>query len=604
MTQTNNSFLEKLNNVKMRSLGAVISVSLVATLAIFIIISLLNLNTLNSIDTTWKKYENSAAKKVVEMSKLRDALGYGGMIHNFKNYILRQDQPRIAKIRAALTSSHTALENLKGLSSSANERTAIAAIEAVVKNYGDNVDLAEKMANEGASPQEVDGVIKISDTPALNALKDLDKIIASEQAATAKQLGDLVAENKSVQTMAIWAIGLILLALAGLVVWFVRVRLIQPLTSMQDCMNILAEGDTSVDVPYTDREDEIGEMATSVNVFKLNAIERIRLSEEARKAEELQESEKRKRQEETEQKRLQDMAAAQKVADEKEAQANAINQLIAAFDKQVNEVLSVVSSASTELESTAKSMSTTASQTNSQTVLVASAAEEVSANVQTVASATEEMGSSISEIATQMELSNQLSQQAAKKTQETTQTMGALESASQQISEVVRLINEIAEQTNLLALNATIEAARAGDAGKGFAVVATEVKSLASQTAAATQNISQQIQSVQQKTEEAAGAMDEIRKSVEQSAEFSASIASAVQEQQVVTTEISRNIQQAAGGTRDVSSNIDSVSSGAEETMAAASQVLSTSQNMAKNADSLKVFVEKFLGDINRIAAA
>ena len=177
-------------------------------------------------------------------------------------------------------------------------------------------------------------------------------------------------------------------------------------------------------------------------------------------------------------------------------------------------------------------------------------------------------------------------------------TVQGLAEAAEKIGAVVELITGIAEQTNLLALNATIEAARAGDAGKGFAVVASEVKSLANQTAKATEEIGQQIASMQSAAGEAVEAIGGIGKTITEVDEIAATIAAAVEEQGTATQDIARNVQEAAKGTQEVSSNITGVSQGAEETGKAAATVLEATGQLAKQSEDLRAAVDKFLVDI------
>jgi methyl-accepting chemotaxis protein len=173
-----------------------------------------------------------------------------------------------------------------------------------------------------------------------------------------------------------------------------------------------------------------------------------------------------------------------------------------------------------------------------------------------------------------------------------------LATQSAQIDRVLEVIRTIAEQTNLLALNATIEAARAGDAGKGFAVVASEVKSLANQTAKATQEISEQVEGMQQATNLAVRAMDEIKAIIGEIESTSVSIASAVEEQDASTQEIARNVGEVSTGTEEVTSNIHAVNQGATSTGSAATEVLSAAQLLTQQSDELRSQVENFLATI------
>ncbi|HLO76192.1 MAG TPA: HAMP domain-containing methyl-accepting chemotaxis protein, partial [Magnetospirillum sp.] len=342
-----------------------------------------------------------------------------------------------------------------------------------------------------------------------------------------------------------------------------------PVTAMTAAMRRLADGDKATDIPARGRHDEIGAMAEAVQVFKDNAIRADRLAAE-------QEAERTAR----------------------EARAKTIESLTRQFDQAVGGMLGVVSGAATEMEATAQAMSANADQTNRQAAVVAAATEQATAAVETVASAAEELSSSITEIGRQVEQSMQISRAASEEAGRTNHTVQGLAEASAKIGTVVNLINDIASQTNLLALNATIEAARAGDAGKGFAVVAHEVKSLANQTARATDEIATQIGTVQTATTLAVRAIGDIVARIGEINQIATAIASAVEEQSAATAEIARNVQQAAVGTQEVATNIGGVTQSASETGASAGEVLASAQSLSREAVGLSGVVERFLRDV------
>jgi methyl-accepting chemotaxis protein len=342
-----------------------------------------------------------------------------------------------------------------------------------------------------------------------------------------------------------------------------------PVVAMTTAMRRLAEGDKSVEIPARDAQDEVGEMAQAVDVFKENMIKADALAAEQR----------------AEQQR-------------KEQRQATVETLIGSFDRSVRELLDLLGSASTELQATAQGMSATADETSRQSTAVAAASAEASENVQTIAAATEELSASVAEIATQVAKSSTIAAQAVDDAERSNRTIEELSQAALRIGDVVKLITDIAGQTNLLALNATIEAARAGDAGKGFAVVASEVKSLANQTAKATEDIAAQIDAIQAATQQAVAAIRGVTSTIAQMNEISTSIAAAMEEQGATTSEITRNAQQAARGTNEVSSSIGNVTRAAGETGAASAQVLTSAGGLGKQAETLRSTVGSFLGEI------
>ncbi len=344
-----------------------------------------------------------------------------------------------------------------------------------------------------------------------------------------------------------------------------------PIGAMTEAMRRLAGGDKTTAIPFANRGDEIGAMATAVQVFKDGLIEADRLAAEQ---------------------------AAEQAA--KLRRTEAVERLIASFEEQVADALRNVAAAATELDTTAQSMAVTARQTNDQAANAAAAAEQTSANVQTVASAAEEMSSSIGEIGSQVTRSTGIAGQAVQEAGRTTDSVRGLADAAHRIGAVVQLITNIAGQTNLLALNATIEAARAGEAGKGFAVVASEVKQLANQTARATEDIVGQINGIRDATGEAVAAVRGISQTIAQVSRIASGIAAAVDQQSAATRDIARSVLQAADGAREVSGGMGEIRAGAGDTGAAADQLLAAAAGVANQSKELAREIDRFIAGVHK----
>ncbi len=386
---------------------------------------------------------------------------------------------------------------------------------------------------------------------------------AAAEAATARSTAKLL------EAVAIVAVSLLVALFLGIMYFVLTKRIVQPLGALTAVVQRLSQKDYDTEIAKPRHQDELGELTTALGAFREGLREADRLAE-AQAAEQAQ----------------------------KEQRAKSLNTILATFESEIGQVVSTVSSSSSEMKITAASMTSTAETASRQSTAVAAAAEQASTNVQTVASAAEELSSSVAEISRQVSRSAEIAAKAVTDAEHTNAQVQGLATAADKIGEVVKLINDVASQTNLLALNATIEAARAGEAGKGFAVVASEVKNLANETAKATEEITGQIAGIQLATKEAVAAIKSIGETIDSINEIATTIASAVEEQGAATQEIARNVQQAATGTQEVSSNITGVNQAATSTGAAAGQVLGAADQLSHQSEALRGKVETFLSAV------
>jgi methyl-accepting chemotaxis protein len=370
-----------------------------------------------------------------------------------------------------------------------------------------------------------------------------------------------------------WALGLATLligAISGCIAWMIGRSISKPLDLLGARMEALAEGKMEGEIPGIGRGDEVGKMASTVQIFNDNAV----------RVHELEKAEAE--------------TQARSTAERRAAMEN----LAGDFERSVNGIVRSVSSAAAGMQGTAQSMTATASDASARAATVSAASQSASNNVATVAAAAEELSSSVTEISRQVTRSNEIASKAVSDAERTNATVQVLSTGAEKIGEVVKLIHSIAEQTNLLALNATIEAARAGESGRGFAVVASEVKALASQTAKATEEISGQVAAMQQSTSDAVAAISGITQTIAQMSEVTVGISAAIGEQGAATREIARNIQSVAAGSSEINAHIGGVTSAASATGTAASEVLANARELDNQSGMLRSAVDGFLAKV------
>ncbi|CTQ54478.1 Methyl-accepting chemotaxis protein 4 [Roseibium album] len=365
-------------------------------------------------------------------------------------------------------------------------------------------------------------------------------------------------------------IGMVIAGLAILfAVLFGARRMSGPINDITKSMAWVAKGDLSTEIPGSERDDEIGKMASALAVFK----------DGLQQAHDLE-------------------AEKDNEHAEKEIERRKMEEIIEGFAEKVGGIVEAVATASQEQDTTARSMASISEKTSEKASFVSTASDEAMNNVQTVAAATEEMSKTIDEITQQVASASAASKKAVEEVGNSNTQMNVLADTANKIGEVIELISGIAEQTNLLALNATIESARAGEAGRGFAVVASEVKELAGQTTRAAEEIVQQIEDIQTATKQASVSLENVGQVIGTVDEISTAISSVMAEQGDATREIASSVHLAADGTRKVNANIASVTSASQEVGTASNGLMSSASELSEQADQLKTEVTNFIDQV------
>ena len=498
---------------------------------------------------------------------------YGGLARNNYGDTLQAGAlspalaAKLTDYEARIDDSWTRLLDLTALP--AVPAGVVEAVKAARANYSETYQPMVRGIREAASagkpgPVAIDQMMSSSNETLALLMRMPDSALAAcvdyagqrSAAATRRLLIELV----------VFAVAI---AVGVLGILVIRGRIVLPIEHIVSAMRRVADGQLDAEIPHAERQDEIGELAAALAVFKANAVEKERLA-----SQEKQEQEARARRQAV------------------------IEAAIGEFETASGALLGAFADAATHMTGTSQSMSATAEQTLRQATAVVSASDMTSGNVQTVAGATEELSASIGEISRQVAQSAEIAGRAVEEARRTDDTVNGLSAAAAKIGEVIQIIQDIASQTNLLALNATIEAARAGDAGKGFAVVAGEVKTLANQTAKATQDIATQIAAIQTVAHQSVEAIRGIGSTIGEISGIATTIASAVEEQGAATRDIAQNVQQASLSVNEVTSNIAGVSRAAEQTGEAAHEVMQASAEITRQAGDLRGQVTSFLGRI------
>ena len=507
------------------------------------------------------------SKQLAAIEALRAAIGIGNMQIEMREMRLAMAPSEIdqalGRLHADVTAADKHIASALSLSDDPADKDTLESLQKMARDYvGVSEELAAAAKDYGDTVAKVKRAVEIGKE--MTAQIDLAST-AMVRAAEARN-EEAGAERRRIGRIDL-GIGLFVIAVLGGVAIFGALAISRPIRRIGEVLLELAHGNRDVEVPYTQRADEVGGNARVAQTFKEKLI----------RIEELEIAERE---------------TARKMAEQRRAD---MQELAGAFEKTVASVVRSVTSSANELEASAEALAAMAVATRDLSGKVLSASTKSTDNVQSVSYATEQLIVSVNEISRQVQESTRMAREAVAQAEKTDGRINELTRATGRIGDVVKLITAIAEQTNLLALNATIEAARAGEAGKGFAVVAQEVKALAAQTAKATSEIGMQIAAVQAATQDSVGSIKEIGGTIGRIADIAAAITAAVELQATTIGEIADNMQAATGSTAHVAGNIAEVDDSAGGITAAAAQILASAKSLSQEGSRLSSEMEKLL---------
>ena len=434
--------------MRMATLGVIMSAVLVVAAVLVIGGAVIIVKDVENVSEAWSAYAEGPVAKGIHLADMKTALGYGGMIHQFKNYVLRRTPERAQKTHAGIARFKETVAAYRRLGINSREDVALTAVSEVVGEYEANLKMVEKLVAQGKTTNEIDAVVKVDDGPALQGLRALEGEFV--RARDEKTLEFVVAKKKiiSLATSNTIMTGFILLTVVIVLTWFTHRRMLRPLNEMVACMRDLAEGNNNVEITALGRTDEMGEMASAVEVFRANA-------------------------------------------------------------QSLSDIIETITLATQEVTAAAKEISAGSMDLSQRTEHQAASIQETSASMAQVAAMVSQNARNASEASQLSSAAQQVAEKGRGVVDGAVKAMDEIASSSSRISDIIVVIDEIAFQTNLLALNAAVEAARAGDAGRGFAVVATEVGKLARRSSDAAKDIKDLIDTSEQHVRQGVNLVDE-----------------------------------------------------------------------------------------------